>query len=71
MDQTYSQTYKNCAVCSYWGGVRHVDKFSQRVTVASPNVKGKCLLKGGIWSGQEKPASAHCNKWEAWGVLLQ
>lgn len=69
MAQTYPKSFKNCAVCNYWGGNRQVDTFGQRVTVDSFSTKGKCLLQGGPWKGQDKQASATCNKWQAWGAL--
>jgi hypothetical protein len=35
MRQTFSKSFKNCAVCNYWGGGRQVDTFGQQVTVDS------------------------------------
>lgn len=69
MSQQYRKNFKNCAVCNYWGGTRQVDSFGQVLTVASSSAKGKCLLQGGPWKGQDKQASASCNKWQAWGAL--
>lgn len=69
MAQGYPKNFKNCAVCNYWDGSRQVDTFGQRVTVDSSSAKGKCLLQGGPWKGQDKQASATCNKWQAWGAL--
>lgn len=69
MAQDYTKNFKNCAVCNYWGGSRQVDKFGQRATVDTSSSKGKCLLQGGPWNGQDKQASLSCNKWQAWGAL--
>jgi hypothetical protein len=69
MAQTYSKSFKNCAICNYWGGSRQVDTFGQRVTVDSSTSKGKCLLQGGPWKGQDMQAGSTCYKWQAWAVL--
>jgi len=69
MSQQYSKSFKNCAVCNFWGGSRQVDAFGQRVKVDSSGTKGKCLLQGGSWKGRDKQANATCNKWQAWGPL--
>jgi hypothetical protein len=69
MAKEYSKSTKYCAVCNYWGGSRQVDTFGQRVTVLSSEDKGKCLLQGGPWKGQEKRATSTCNKWQAWVAL--
>ncbi len=65
----FTKNFKNCATCNYWGGTRQVDTFGSRVTVGSSSVKGKCLLQGGPWKGQERTASSTCNKWTAWAAL--
>jgi hypothetical protein len=69
MAQKYPKSFKNCAVCDFWGGNRQVDTFGQWVTVESSSTKGKCLLQGGPWKGQDTTASFSCNKWQAWGAL--
>lgn len=69
MSQSYSKMFENCTVCNYWGGNRQVDPFGQRVTVNSSSAKGKCLLQGGLWKGQDRQASATCNDWQPWGAL--
>lgn len=69
MATTFNKSFKNCSVCDFWGGGRKVDTFGQSVTVESSNSKGKCLLQGAPWKGQDKQASATCNKWRAWGAL--
>ncbi len=69
MAQTYPKSFKNCAVCNYWGGNRQVDHFGKNVTVDSSNTKGKCLLQGGPWKDHDKTAAMKCNKWQAWGAM--
>ena len=69
MTQSYPKNFKNCAVCDYWGGSRKVDTFGLHSTVDSPSAKGKCLLQGGTWKGQDRQAQGTCNKWRAWAAL--
>jgi hypothetical protein len=69
MAQAYSKSLKTCAVCNFWGGSRKVDTFGQNVTVDSPSTKGRCLLQGGPWKGQDKAAGSGCDKWQAWAGL--
>lgn len=69
MSQSYPKSFKNCAVCNYWGGSRQVDSFGMRVTIDSLSSRGKCLLQGGPWKGADKPATSNCPKWQAWGAL--
>jgi hypothetical protein len=69
MAQSYPKSFKNCAVCNFWGGIRQVDSFGSRVTVESSSTKGKCVLQGGPWKGQDKQALNTCAKWQAWAAL--
>lgn len=69
MPQTYSKNYKYCCSCDYWGGIRTVDSFGLKVTVDSLALKGKCLLQGGPWKGQNRQANMSCNKWVKWAAL--
>ena len=69
MSEQYSNSYKNCARCNYWGGTRQVDTFGERVTVDSSMARAKCLLQGGPWRGQERQANSGCEKWQSWGAL--
>lgn len=63
------KSFKNCAVCNFWGGVRKVDSFGRNAIVESMVAKGKCLNQGGNCKGVEMQAGSKCNKWVAWGVL--
>ncbi len=69
MSQQYPKSFNGCAACNYCGSDHQVNTFGQRKMVNSPTTKGKCLLQGGIWKGQEKQASATCSKWQAWNTL--
>lgn len=61
--------WKNCAACAAWGGSRSVDQFGQTVSVESDSAMGRCLLQGGPWQGQDKPAAFQCERWEKWSAL--
>jgi len=69
MSQQIPTAFKQCAVCNFWGGGREPDFTATRVTVESSSARGKCLLQGGPWKGQDKQASQSCNKWAKWAAL--
>ncbi len=69
MTHLYSKSFKLCARCNYWGGVRTVDRYGMNVTIDSPSSKGKCLKQGGPWRNQDVNANAHCSEWASWAVL--
>ncbi len=69
MSQQYPGTWKQCATCAYWLGVRETDYFGQRVTVESAMVKAKCGNLNGPWRKMDKQACSSCNRWEKWPVL--
>ncbi len=67
--ETYPKSWKNCAVCNYWGGSRQIDTFGKKVTVDSREATGKCLHQGAGRKGQDTQAGSKCTEWEAWAVL--
>ena len=69
MSQSYSKSFKYCATCAYWTGVRTTDSFSQRAIVASYSEKGKCAIPKGGWRGSQRQANAACQAWEKWPIL--
>jgi len=59
---TLPKSYKICATCALWGGIRTAEpggytKFEQ-------DQKGKC--QGGLYNTIQMPPMATCNKWEIW-----
>lgn len=69
MSTQYPKSWKNCAVCAFWCGVRECDHWGERVTVESATTKGKCAIPSGGWKGQERHASSTCQCWQKWPVL--
>ncbi len=69
MAQQYQGSSKYCATCAFWTGNRECDRFGQRVTVASPMDKGKCMAPKGGWRNQQRQANTQCTNWQKWAVL--
>ncbi len=66
---TYPKSFKNCAVCNYWGGSRQAHSSGQFVIVDSSTLNGKCLLPNGPWKGMNRQAIMNCDKWARLGLL--
>ncbi len=59
------QSFKVCATCLFWGGVRSAEfgGYSKFDT----SEKGKCM--GGAFRGSEMDPMQTCNKWEVWPLI--
>ena len=69
MAQQYSGSWKQCATCVFWTGVRESDYFGQRVTVDSSMVLGRCAIPKGGWRNYQRQAGQTCSDWQKWPVL--
>ena len=54
----YSNVWKNCATCDFWGGERQASASGDSVTVDS-SASGKCR---GFWKGRGKYGNDKCAK---------
>ena len=69
MPQQYPYSWKQCATCAYWTGVRETNVFGEHVNVESPMAKGICKCRGSGWFNQPKQANSSCLKFEKWVAL--
>ena len=61
----YSMTWKNCATCAVWDGVRKANDDKNSVTVDNSQV-GVC---NGFWKGARKYCNDKCREWKKWPEL--
>jgi len=69
MSQQYSSSFRNCATCAYWTGLRETDNFGQRVCVDSSMSVGGCMCRESGWSNSKRQANASCSHYEKWAPL--
>ena len=69
MAHKYPGSWKNCATCSYWTGIRQPDTFGMWVTVESHSAKGKCWCLNGPYPRMDKNANMSCSKYDKWAPL--
>jgi len=61
---------KSCATCTYWGGQRKINSFSNGVTCDKGGTKGVCGNPKSPHKKEETQADyGSCSKYEKWNAL--
>ena len=70
MSVSYGKTFKNCATCAMWGGIREATYGNSRISVKSGSETGKCMIPRGSHRNQQMSAQhGGCKDWQKWAVL--